>query len=572
MIPQSFINDLIERVDIADVIGERLSLKRTGKNLKALCPFHNEKTESFTVNSDKQFYYCFGCGATGTSLRFLMEHDKLDFVEAVETLARIAGVEVVHEGPTPSRKIDPGILDALAKADALFQSNLRDHSQSSRAIEYLKGRGVSGLVARDFGIGYAPDSWDSLKTALKKFPNKTLVDAGLLVLNEKGRLYDRFRHRIQFPIRDTRGRVIGFGGRVLGEGSPKYLNSPESEVFHKNKELYGLFEARRANQELNRLILVEGYMDVIALAQAGVTNAVATLGTATSQRHFEKLFQRTNEVVCCFDGDKAGRSAAWKSLSSAFPTLNGGRILKFAFLPEGEDPDTLIRRDRAQFVRLTNTAVAAGDYFFNEISKDLDLTSLDARARLAELAIPFLEKVPVGLYRTMMIERLGREAGVSISTIERKLGEGIPELRAEIKSQSVESGLVRNVATLILNYPDLVRGLDKERITKISNIASSHSSIIDVLINYISVQEICDTSTLLAGFIGNKYEQLLRSLVGKSPNLPLDLLQNDLEEGIDRYLSDLDRSGGKERLEDLKQDPSEENLARYLLAKKNQSL
>ena len=572
MIPQSFINDLIERVDIADVIGERLSLKRTGKNLKALCPFHNEKTESFTVNSDKQFYYCFGCGATGTSLRFLMEHDKLDFVEAVETLARIAGVEVVHEGPTPSRKIDPGILDALAKADALFQSNLRDHSQSSRAIEYLKGRGVSGLVARDFGIGYAPDSWDSLKTALKKFPNKTLVDAGLLVLNEKGRLYDRFRHRIQFPIRDTRGRVIGFGGRVLGEGSPKYLNSPESEVFHKNKELYGLFEARRANQELNRLILVEGYMDVIALAQAGVTNAVATLGTATSQRHFEKLFQRTNEVVCCFDGDKAGRSAAWKSLSSAFPTLNGGRILKFAFLPEGEDPDTLIRRDRAQFVRLTNTAVAAGDYFFNEISKDLDLTSLDARARLAELAIPFLEKVPVGLYRTMMIERLGREAGVSISTIERKLGEGISELRTEIKSQSVESGLVRNVATLILNYPDLVRGLDKERITKISNIASSHSSIIDVLINYISVQEICDTSTLLAGFIGNKYEQLLRSLVGKSPNLPLDLLQNDLEEGIDRYLSDLDRSGGKERLEDLKQDPSEENLARYLLAKKNQSL
>ena len=572
MIPQSFINDLIERVDIADVIGERLSLKRTGKNLKALCPFHNEKTESFTVNSDKQFYYCFGCGATGTSLRFLMEHDKLDFVEAVETLARIAGVEVVHEGPTLSRKIDPGILDALAKADALFQSNLRDHSQSSRAIEYLKGRGVSGLVARDFGIGYAPDSWDSLKTALKKFPNKTLVDAGLLVLNEKGRLYDRFRHRIQFPIRDTRGRVIGFGGRVLGEGSPKYLNSPESEVFHKNKELYGLFEARRANQELNRLILVEGYMDVIALAQAGVTNAVATLGTATSQRHFEKLFQRTNEVVCCFDGDKAGRSAAWKSLSSAFPTLNGGRILKFAFLPEGEDPDTLIRRDRAQFVRLTNTAVAAGDYFFNEISKDLDLTSLDARARLAELAIPFLEKVPVGLYRTMMIERLGREAGVSISTIERKLGEGISELRTEIKSQSVESGLVRNVATLILNYPDLVRGLDKERITKISNIASSHSSIIDVLINYISLQEICDTSTLLAGFIGNKYEQLLRSLVGKSPNLPLDLLQNDLEEGIDRYLSDLDRSGGKERLEDLKQDPSEENLARYLLAKKNQSL
>ena len=426
MIPQSFINDLIERVDIVDVIGERLPLKRTGKNLKALCPFHNEKTESFTVNSEKQFYYCFGCGATGTSLRFLMEHDKLDFVDAIETLARIAGVEVVHEGPVARQKVDPGILDALAEADTLFQANLRDHSQSSEAVEYLKSRGVSGLIARDFGIGYAPDSWDYLKKALNRFSDKVLVDAGLLVSNDNGRTYDRFRNRIQFPIRDTRGRVIGFGGRILGEGNPKYLNSPETEVFHKNKELYGLFEARRTNQELNNVILVEGYMDVIALAQAGFTNVVATLGTATSERHFEKLFQRTKEVVCCFDGDKAGRSAAWKSLNSAFPSLNEGRILKFAFLPEEDDPDTFVRRDRKRFVRLIKTAVAAGDYFFNQISTGLDLASIDARARLAELAIPLLDKIPHGLYRTMMIERLGREAGVSISTIESRLGQDTP--------------------------------------------------------------------------------------------------------------------------------------------------
>ena len=572
MIPQSFINDLIERVDIVDVIGERLPLKRTGKNLKALCPFHNEKTESFTVNSEKQFYYCFGCGATGTSLRFLMEHDKLDFVDAIETLARIAGVEVVHEGPVARQKVDPGILDALAEADTLFQANLRDHSQSSEAVEYLKSRGVSGLIARDFGIGYAPDSWDYLKKALNRFSDKVLVDAGLLVSNDNGRTYDRFRNRIQFPIRDTRGRVIGFGGRILGEGNPKYLNSPETEVFHKNKELYGLFEARRTNQELNNVILVEGYMDVIALAQAGFTNVVATLGTATSERHFEKLFQRTKEVVCCFDGDKAGRSAAWKSLNSAFPSLTEGRILKFAFLPEEDDPDTFVRRDRKQFVRLIKTAVAAGDYFFNQISTGLDLASIDARARLAELAIPLLDKIPQGLYRTMMIERLGREAGVSISTIESRLGQDTPLDTAKLPSRGTQSGLERKIAVLIVNHPELVRNIDHSRIQQVTSSVKGYSSIVDVLINYIGLENVVDTSTLLAGFIGNKYEQLLKDLVGKAPNLPPDLLLHELKDGVDRYMNQLERAGGREILEDLKENPTEENLARYLLAKKNQTL
>ena len=572
MIPQSFINDLIERVDIVDVIGERLPLKRTGKNLKALCPFHNEKTESFTVNSEKQFYYCFGCGATGTSLRFLMEHDKLDFVDAIETLARIAGVEVVHEGPVARQKVDPGILDALAEADTLFQANLRNHSQSSEAVEYLKSRGVSGLIARDFGIGYAPDSWDYLKKALNRFSDKVLVDAGLLVSNDNGRTYDRFRNRIQFPIRDTRGRFIGFGGRILGEGNPKYLNSPETEVFHKNKELYGLFEARRTNQELNNVILVEGYMDVIALAQAGFTNVVATLGTATSERHFEKLFQRTKEVVCCFDGDKAGRSAAWKSLNSAFPRLTEGRILKFAFLPEEDDPDTFVRRDRKQFVRLIKTAVAAGDYFFNQISTGLDLASIDARARLAELAIPLLDKIPQGLYRTMMIERLGREAGVSISTIESRLGQDTPLDTAKLPSRATQSGLERKIAVLIVNHPELVRNIDHSRIQQVTSSVKGYSSIVDVLINYIGLENVVDTSTLLAGFIGDKYEQLLKDLVGKAPNLPPDLLLHELKDGVDRYMNRLERAGGREILEDLKENPTEENLARYLLAKKNQTL
>ena len=321
---------------------------------------------------------------------------------------------------------------------------------------------------------------------------------------------------------------------------------------------------------VNNVILVEGYMDVVALAQAGFTNAVATLGTATSERHFQKLFQRTKEVVCCFDGDKAGRSAAWKSLNSAFPNLIEGRILRFAFLPEGDDPDTFVRRDRKQFVQLIKTAVAAGDYFFNEISKDLDLTSLDARARLAELAIPLLERIPQGLYRTMMIERLGREAGVSISTIESRFREGVSQATVKNPSQPNQSGLELNIAVLIVNHPELVRIIDQSRIEQITDPLKGQSSVVSVLIRYIRAEDVVETSTLLAGFIGNKYEQLLRGLVGKSPNLAPDLLLHELNDGIDRYMNQRERTGRREFLEDLKQNPSEENLARYLLAKKNE--
>ena len=301
-IPQSFINDLIERVDIVEVIDSRVSLKRAGKNLQALCPFHEEKTPSFSVNSEKQFYYCFGCGATGTSLRFLMEYERLEFVEAIETLARIAGVEVPREAGI-QKPVDTDLYEILSTADRYYRSVIRDHALSGNAIEYLRDRGVTGVAARDFGIGFAPAGWDGLKSALAQFPENKLVDAGLLVRNDAGRVYDRFRERITFPIRDTRGRVVGFGGRVLGDEKPKYLNSPETEVFQKSRELYGLFEARRALRELPRLLVVEGYMDVVALAQHGVPNVVATLGTATSQAHFEKLFRYTREIVCCFDGD-----------------------------------------------------------------------------------------------------------------------------------------------------------------------------------------------------------------------------------------------------------------------------
>ena len=315
-IPQSFINDLLARTDIVDVIDARVQLKKAGKNYQARCPFHDEKTPSFSVSPDKQFYHCFGCGVSGTALTFLLEHDRLEFVEAVETLARLAGMEVPREGGASRPERDNSALFAvLAKAEQVYRGALKS---SGEAVSYLQARGLTGVVARDFGIGFAPDEWQTLRDSLGEDATVTealLLEAGLLIRHENGRTYDRFRGRIMFPIRDTRGRVIGFGGRVLGnQDGPKYLNSPETPIFHKGRELYGLYEARQALRRIDRLIVVEGYMDVVALAQSGVANAVATLGTATTAEHFQKLYRYAAEVVCCFDGDRAGRQAAWRAL------------------------------------------------------------------------------------------------------------------------------------------------------------------------------------------------------------------------------------------------------------------
>ncbi|MEM1231587.1 MAG: DNA primase, partial [Pseudomonadota bacterium] len=356
-IPQSFINDLLDRVDIVEVIDARVKLKKAGRDYQARCPFHNEKTPSFTVSPTKQFYHCFGCGESGTALTFLMEHDRMEFVEAVETLASLVGLEVPREATARSDPKERSLYDLLKEASLLYQAELR---QSPVAIDYLKGRGLTGIVARDFGVGYAPDAWDRTLTAFRG-RSEELLKAGLITRNDRGRSYDRFRNRIMFPIRDTRGRTIGFGGRVLSaEDSPKYLNSPETPLFQKSRELYGLYEARRALRKLTRFVVVEGYMDVVALAQHGVPYAVATLGTATNEMHFQKLFRYAPEVICCFDGDRAGRQAARKALESALPTLEDGRQLKFVFMPDGEDPDSLIRtQGQAAFEQRLDGAVTA---------------------------------------------------------------------------------------------------------------------------------------------------------------------------------------------------------------------
>lgn len=440
LIPQSFIDDLLNRTDIVDVVSSRVQLKKAGKNYTACCPFHKEKTPSFSVSPDKQFYYCFGCGAGGNALGFIMDHDNLDFPQAVEDLAKAAGMEVPREqgvkGQKPRQPTDSPLYPLLTAAAEFYRQALKNHPARKAAVDYLKGRGLSGEIARDFGLGFAPPGWDNLYKHLSSdtLQQKVMIDAGLLIENaETGKRYDRFRDRVMFPIRDSRGRVIAFGGRVLGDDKPKYLNSPETPVFHKGQELYGLFEARKHNRNLDEIIVVEGYMDVIALAQQGLRNAVATLGTATSEEHLKRLFRVVPSVLFCFDGDQAGRNAAWRALEATLSSLQDGRRARFLFLPEGEDPDTLVRSEGTDAfkARINQHAQPLADYFFEQLTKEADPRSLEGKAHLATLAAPLIDKVPGANLRTLMRQRLSEITGLN--------GEAVSQLVQSAPSEAPPS-------------------------------------------------------------------------------------------------------------------------------------
>jgi len=430
LIPQGFIDDLLGRIDIVEVVGARLKLKKTGKNYSALCPFHNEKSPSFSVSPDKQFYYCFGCGAGGSALSFVMDFDRLDFPQAVEELARQAGVEVPHEERSDGRKSnnrtprkDNPLYALLEQAAAYYRQQLRQHPARQRAVSYLKGRGLSGQIAKVYDLGLAPPGWDNLMSHLARDTSeqKALIDAGLVVENpDSGGRYDRFRDRIMFPIRDSRGRTIGFGGRVLGDEKPKYLNSPETTVFHKGQELYGLYEAKQQNRQLNEILVVEGYMDVIALAQHGITNAVATLGTATSEEHLKRLFRLVHNVVFCFDGDRAGRQAAWRALNSALPVLEDGRHVRFLFLPDGQDPDTMVREEGTDAFRrrLEREALPLTDYLFRHLAEETGADSLEGKAHMASLALPLIDQIPGSMLRRLLRQSLQQQTGLDLDSIE----------------------------------------------------------------------------------------------------------------------------------------------------------
>ncbi|MGR9101328.1 MAG: DNA primase [Gammaproteobacteria bacterium] len=415
-IPQSFIDDLLARVDIVDLIDSRVPLKKSGSNnYVARCPFHSEKTPSFTVSRNKQFYYCFGCGASGSAIGFLMDFNHLGFVEAVEDLARFAGVDVPREVAGNERPIEVredlnALYDLQQRAAHFYAEQLRSNSEGRKAVAYLKARGVSGAVARDFMLGYAPKERALLE---KRFDTKLLLAAGLLGQNEDGRKYDRFRNRVMFPIRDRRGRVVGFGGRVLDDSLPKYLNSPETPVFQKGREVYGLCELLQANSRPERILIVEGYMDVIALAQCGIHYAVATLGTATSEAHLELLFRISSELVLCFDGDAAGMQAAWRATESALSGLRDGRQIRIMLLPEGTDPDSLVREEGAErFASRILASQTLSDYFFGRMTENLNLTSIEGRSSLVKKARPYLNKLPNGVFREMMFARLEEVARI----------------------------------------------------------------------------------------------------------------------------------------------------------------
>ncbi len=424
LIPQTFIDDLLDRIDIVDVVDSRVKLKKTGKNYSACCPFHDEKTPSFTVSPDKQFYYCFGCGASGTALGFVIEHDHLSFPDAVESLARMAGVEVPREqrDDSPQQKLRKDLYQVLEQADKHFRLQLRQSPARQHAINYLQSRGLSGEIARDFGIGYAPPGWDNLLKELGKnsAEARLLTEAGLLIERpEDGRQYDRFRNRIMFPIRDVRGRVIGFGGRVLSaDEKPKYLNSPETPVFHKGKELYGLYEARQSNRQLDRLLVVEGYMDVVALAQFGIRYGVATLGTACGEDHLTLAFKYTQEVVFCFDGDQAGRNAARRALENSLGAMQDGRQVKFLFLPDGEDPDSLVRQvGQEKFSRMVDLALPLEDFLFDSLADGIDIQSMEGRARYSKRVAPMLHRLPNGVFRELMFASLAQRTGLPLDTL-----------------------------------------------------------------------------------------------------------------------------------------------------------
>jgi DNA primase len=476
LIPDSFIDELLARVDIVDVIERRVPLKKAGREWTACCPFHNERSPSFYVSPAKQFFHCFGCGVHGSAIKFLMDYDRLEFPDAVEELAQTVGLTVPREGGRDAApREDKTDLYALLDAAAGWYEGELPRNADAQA--YCKKRGLDADTIRRFRLGWAPAGYDGVMRSLGSTPRRLelLNEAGMIASNEKGSKYDRFRERLMFPILDRRGRVIAFGGRIIeksGEGSPvldpraqdarksdgpKYLNSPETPLFHKGRELFALWQVKQANTNLQRIVVVEGYMDVIALHQAGLPIAVATLGTATTPEHTELLFRAAPDVVFCFDGDRAGRAAAWKALESALPRLRDGRQAYFLFLPDGEDPDSLVRKEgREGFEKRLKEAMPLSDYFFNELSHDVDMGSLDGRARLAERARPLLAKLPDGAFRDLMAQELERRSGARALLQTEQATHRAPQ-----RPMAVQRSLVRSAISLLLAQPGLADQVDK---------------------------------------------------------------------------------------------------------------
>ncbi len=473
MIPRQFIDDLLARADIVELINLRVPLKKAGKNYQACCPFHTEKSPSFTVSQDKQFYHCFGCGEHGNAISFLMEFDRLEFPDAVEELASHYNMEVPREQSNHSpaqlkqqqqvyqqKQDDYALLNDVSR---FYQQQLKTAADKSIAIDYLKGRGLSGEIAKRFAIGYISDAWDGMMKTFGRNQQVTqqLIDLGMAIQGDKNKPYDRFRGRIMFPIRDKRGRVIGFGGRVLGDGTPKYLNSPETRIYHKGQEPYGLFEAKQANKHLERIVIVEGYMDVVALAQHGVDYAVASLGTATTPEQLQTLFRTVKEVICCYDGDRAGRDAASRAMENALPFIQDGFSLKFVFLPEGEDPDTLVRQQGQQaFEQILDNAMPLTEFLFEQLMTPVNLGSLEGKAALMESFQPLLAKMPESSIKDGIMTKIAHNFGAGSDKQLAKLNQNVKHTSIQkVTQKQPKVTPVRLAIALLLEHPHIVNAL-----------------------------------------------------------------------------------------------------------------
>ncbi len=543
-IPQHFIDDLLTRIDIVEVIDNRVPLKKAGHEYKACCPFHNEKTPSFTVSQVKQFYHCFGCGEHGNAISFLMDYEHMDFVEAIEALAHGAGIEVPREAGVDksSHSSNQAIYDLLERTARYYQQQLRDHPEAQRAVDYLKERGLTGEVAARFEIGFAPPGWDNLTRFLGNDSQQQLLKTGLVIeRNDSSGIYDRFRDRIQFPIHDRRGRTIGFGGRVINkDDTPKYLNSPETPVFHKGRELYGFYEARKAMRKLERILVVEGYMDVVALAQFDINYAVATLGTATTHDHLEILFRTVPEVIFCFDGDRAGRQAAWRALENTLPVLRDGREARFLFLPEGEDPDSQVRKTgKDEFEAALNQATPLSDFFFNHLTSEVDISSMDGRARLVELTRPYLAKLPDGIFREMMTERLAEIAQTDATRLARRLEKSAaakPDSPGvNTRPSSVVSGQaspVREAVGLLLHQPGLATCIEQAVFTGRDELPGL--ALLAELISLLQQQPELNTGAILEHWRGRDEARHLHKLAQWEPLSDKLDLAAELHRIIDR--------------------------------------
>ena len=536
-IPQSFIDDLLARVDIIEIIDSHVPLRKAGRNHQALCPFHDEKTPSFTVSQDKQFYHCFGCGASGTVITFIMEFSGLGFIEAVEDLAARYGLEIPREaGYQPVSKHHDELYELLEQAAQYYQRQLQ--GRDARAMDYLEKRGISGTVIKDYEIGYAPPGWKNLVNALGKTAatKARLVEAGMIKTRDTEGHYDHFRDRIMFPIRDQRGRIIGFGGRVLGKDTPKYLNSPETPLFHKGRELYGLFHARRKNKQPERLYIVEGYMDVIALAQYGVDNAVATLGTAATDSHLEKLYRVASRLIFCFDGDEAGNKAASRALEIAVLQLKEGRQALFRFMPEGDDPDSFIRRHGAEQFLSDETTVPLSDFLLDSVRSRSGTATREGRANFLDLILPYLAKMPTSGLRELLLREVAGIAQIDPDGIHKLLQEnraGATARRAGTfpsRQQREKTGDISVIISYILNRPELA--ILVEDPAELSGIAVPGVEFLVELVMLVHTNPEITCAGILEHWRGSRYEQRLNELASGS-GLPADKAFDPESEFID---------------------------------------